>query len=294
MDMDLILQSAVSGMLVGGMYGLAALGLALVFGVMKILNIAHGELVMLGGYATVFLFTNQGMDPVVAIPLVFVIIAVVGLVLHLGLFRFVTRLDLEDRIKNSLLIAFGLTLILQALAVKFFTADDRGIVTSYSQSAWQLGALRLPFIRVLGVVVAIVAVLLLSWLLNRTTLGRAIRATSEDWALASLTGINIQRIYLITFGIAAGLAGVTGLMVSLGFSVSPSIGLAWTLKALVVVVLAGLGSIGGTVVAGLLLGLVEGVSSVWLGGAYREIVALGVFVIVLLVRPQGLFGRSGD
>jgi branched-chain amino acid transport system permease protein len=291
--MDLIIQSAVSGMLVGGMYGLAAIGLALVFGVLKVLNVAHGELVMLGGYATVFLFTGTGLDPGVAIPLVFVLIGAVGLVLHLGLFRFVPRLDIEDRIKNSLLIAFGLTLILQALAVRFFTADERGIVTSYSQTAWQIGSLRLPVIRVMGVVVAIAAVLLLNSLLSRTTLGRAVRATSEDWALASLTGINIQQIYLIAFSIAAGLAGITGLLVSLGFSVSPSIGLAWTLKALVVVVLAGLGSIGGTVVAGLLLGLAEGITSVWLGGAYREIVALGVFVIVLLVRPQGLFGRRG-
>jgi branched-chain amino acid transport system permease protein len=257
-----------------------------------VLNVAHGELVMLGGYATFFAFTYSGIDPLLTMVLVFLLLMVFGFGLHLAVFRFVVRLGIEERIKNSLLIAFGLTLILQALAVRAFTADERGLVTSYSQAAWRLGSVRLPVIRAAGLVLAIVAVTVLGLMLNRTRLGRAIRATAEDWSLASQSGINVSRIYLIAFGVAAGLAGITGTMITLGFSVSPSIGLAWTLKALVVVVLAGLGSIGGTVLAGVLLGLTEGLSSVWLGGEYREIVALVVFLLVLLVRPQGLFGRS--
>ena len=139
---------------------------------------------------------------------------------------------------------------------------------------------------------AILAVVVLQRVLTRTTIGRAIRATSEDGELATLTGIDVRRVYLLTFGVSAGLAGITGSLVSLGFSVSPSIGLGWTLKALIVVVLAGLGSMGGTVVAGMLLGLTEGLASVWLGGEYREIVALLVFLVVLAFRPQGLFGRG--
>ncbi len=290
--MELTLQSAVSGILVGGLYGLAALGLALVFGVLKVLNVAHGELVMLGGYVTFFAVTSWGLDPFVALPVAFVVLGAVGAGLHLGLFRFVVRFDVEHRIKNSLLIAFGLTLVIQALAIRAFTADERGVVATYSQAAWEVGPLRLPVIRVAGLAIAIVAVAVLGWLLSNTSLGRAVRATSENWALASLAGIDVGRVYLITFAIAAALAGITGTLVVLGFSVSPSIGLSWTLKALIVVVLAGLGSIRGTVLAGVLLGLVEGLGSVWIGGQYREITALVVFLTVLLVRPQGLFGGA--
>jgi len=291
--MQLTLQSAISGLLVGGMYGLAALGLALAFGVLKVLNVAHGELVMLGGYATFFAVTELGLDPFVALPFVFVILAIFGFVLHWIVFRHVVSFEIEHRIKNSLLIAFGLVLVLQAMAVRLFTADERAIVTDYSLKAWTIGPVRLPFVRVAGVIVAVLAVIVLERVLNKTNFGKAIRATSEDWPLATLTGIDVRKVYLVSFGIAAGLAGITGTLVSLGFSVSPSIGLAWTLKALIVVVLAGLGSMWGTVIAGMLLGLTEGLSSVWVGGAYREVVALVVFLVVLSFRPQGLFGRGG-
>jgi len=273
------------------MYGLIALGLALAFGVLKVLNVAHGELVMLGGYVTFFLVAVVGLDPFLSMPLVFVATFGVGVLLYLVLFRFVVRFDIDTRIKNSLLISFGLVLILQALAVTFFTADERAIITDYSTAALTFESIRVPFIRLAGLLVAVALSVGLQQLLDRTTFGHAIKATSEDWALASLAGIDIRRVYLVAFAISAGLAGVAGTLIALGFSVSPSIGLGWTLKALIVVVLAGLGSIRGLIVAGMLLGLAEGLASVWLGGAYREIVALGAFLLVLLVRPQGLFGR---
>jgi branched-chain amino acid transport system permease protein len=289
----LILQSAVSGLLVGGMYGLVALGLALAFGVLKVLNVAHGELVMLGGYAAFFLFSEVGLDPLISTPLVFGALFVFGIVLYQVLFRFVVRYDIETRIKNSLLVSFGLVLVIQAVAVFLFSGDDRTIVTGYSSDALVLGPVRIPWVRLGGFLIAVLAAFVLEWLLNRTTFGHAVRATSEDWALASLTGIDVRRIYMIAFAISAGLAGLAGSIVSLGYSVSPSIGLGWTLKALIVIVLAGLGSMRGIVLAGMLLGLIEGLASVWVGSAYRGVVALVVFLIVLSVRPQGLFGREG-
>jgi branched-chain amino acid transport system permease protein len=289
----LILQSAVSGLLVGGIYGLVALGLALAFGVLKVLNVAHGELVMLGGYAAFFLFSEAGVDPLIGTPFVFLALFVFGLLLYQVLFRFVVRYDIETRIKNSLLVSFGLVLVLQAVAVFFFSGDDRTIVTGYSSDALVLGPVRIPWVRLGGFVVAVLAAFALEWLLNRTRFGHAVRATSEDWALASLTGIDVRRVYMIAFAISAGLAGLAGSIVSLGYSVSPSIGLGWTLKALIVIVLAGLGSMRGIVLAGMLLGLIEGLASVWVGSAYRGVVALVVFLIVLSVRPQGLFGREG-
>ncbi|HLF42063.1 MAG TPA: branched-chain amino acid ABC transporter permease [Acidimicrobiia bacterium] len=289
---QLILQSAVSGLLVGGMYGLVALGLALAFGVLKVLNVAHGELLMLGGYATFFAFNSWGVDPFVAMPFVFILLFLFGVGLYQLLFRFVTRFDVETRIKNSLLISFGLVLVLQALAVRLFTADERTISTSYSSEAFTIGLIRVPIVRLAGLVVAVIAALILEWLLTRTRFGNAIRATAEDWTRAALTGIDERRIYMIAFAISAGLAALAGTLITLGYSVSPSIGLGWTLKALIVVVLAGLGSMRGIVVAGMFLGLTEGLASVWIGGEYREVVALIVFLIVLSFRPQGFFGRA--
>lgn len=289
---QLIAQSIVSGVLLGGVYGLVALGLALSFGVLRVLNVAHGELLMLGGYLAFFAFREWGLDPFVSLPLVFVVMFGFGVLLYLCLFRFVTRTETHTRIKNSLLVSFGLALVLQALAVRFFTADERTISTAYSSEAFTIWSIRVPMVRLAGLVVAIVAAFVLEWVLHRTRFGKALRATSEDWTRAALTGIDVRRIYQIAFAVSAALAAIAGSMVSLGYSVSPGIGLGWTLKALIVVVLAGLGSMRGIVVAGVALGLVESLSSVWIGGQYREVTALVLFLIVLSFRPLGFFGRA--
>jgi len=289
---QLILQSVVSGLLVGGMYGLVALGLALAFGVLKVLNVAHGELLMLGGYASFFAFTFWGIDPFLSMPLVFIAMFAFGVILYLTLFRYVTRTEIHTRIKNSLLISFGLVLVLQSMAVRFFTADERTISTAYSSDALTIGLVRVPVVRLAGLAVAVMAAVFLEWLLSSTRFGRALRATSEDWTRAALTGVDVRRIYLVAFAISAALAAVAGSLISLGYSVSPNIGLGWTLKALIVVVLAGLGSMRGIIVAGLFLGLMESLAAVWLGGQYREVAALVLFLVVLSFRPHGFFGRA--
>ncbi len=291
---DAVLQSLVSGALIGALYGLAALGLSLVFGVLKILNVAHGELLMLGGYASFWIFKLLALDPFLSLVLVIPLMLVFGLVLHLGLFSRVTKMGEENRIKNSLLIGFGLTLIFQTLAIQLFTADDRSIALGYSTNALEIAGIRLPIVRLSGLIIGAVAVILLQLFLRRTYWGKAIRATAEDWQTASLTGINIGRIYLVTFSLGAALAGLAGMLVAVGFSVSPSIGLNWTLKALIVVVLAGLGSMPGTFLAGILLGVAEAISAQIFGGQYRELIGLIAFFIVLSLRPQGLFGESHD
>lgn len=289
---QLILQSVVSGLLVGGIYGLVALGLALAFGVLKVLNVAHGELLMLGGYASFFAFTFWGIDPFLSMPLVFMAMFAFGVILYLTLFRYVTRTEIHTRIKNSLLISFGLVLVLQSTAVRFFTADERTISTAYSSDAFTIGLVRVPVVRLAGLAVAVIAALFLEWLLSSTRFGRALRATSEDWTRAALTGVDVRRVYLVAFAISAALAAVAGSLISIGYSVSPNIGLGWTLKALIVVVLAGLGSMRGIIIAGLFLGLMESLAAVWLGGQYREVAALVLFLVVLSFRPQGFFGRA--
>jgi branched-chain amino acid transport system permease protein len=288
---SLLIQQLLLGILIGGLYGLAAAGLSLVFGVLKVLNVAHGELIMLGGYGSFWLFALLGVDPFVSLALVLPVSLLLGLGLYWALFGFVVRADEETRVKNSLLIGFGLALALHALAIRLWTADERSIPTPYGGAVIGLGGLSIPVVRLVSLAVAFALIGGLHLLLTRWRWGQAIRATAEDWEAALLTGIDVRRAYLLAFAIGTGLAGAAGTLVSVGYSVSPSIGLEWTLKALIVVVLAGLGSMLGTFVGGLVLGVAEAASAAAFGGPYREVVGLIIFVVVLVVRPHGLFGR---
>ena len=289
--MSALAQQIVLGILIGGLYGLAAAGLSLVFGVLKVLNVAHGELIMLGGYAAFWAVALLGMDPFGSLVLVVPLSLLAGVFLYGALFGFVVRANEETREKNSLLIGFGLALVLHALAVRLWTADERSIVTPYGGAVITVAGLSVPVVRLLSLVIAFAVIGGLQLLLTHWRWGKAIRATAEDWQAALLTGIDVRRAYLLAFAIGTGLAGAAGSLVSVGYSVSPSIGLEWTLKALIVVVLAGLGSVIGTFVAGIFLGVAEALSAAVFGGLYREVVGLVIFVVVLVVRPRGLFGR---
>jgi branched-chain amino acid transport system permease protein len=284
-------QQIILGVLIGGLYGLAAAGLSVVFGVLKVLNVAHGELIMLGGYGAFWTVALLGMDPFGSLVLVVPLSLLAGVCLYGALFGFVVRANEETREKNSLLIGFGLALVLHALAVRLWTADERSIITLYGGAVITVAGLSIPVVRLLSLVLAFAVIGGLQLLLTHWRWGKAIRATAEDWQAALLTGIDVRRAYLLAFAIGTGLAGIAGVLVSVGYSISPSIGLEWTLKALIVVVLAGLGSMIGTFIGGILLGVAEALSAAAFGGPYREVVGLVIFVIVLCVRPRGLFGR---
>ena len=290
MTADLIAQQIAFGLFVGGNYGLAAVGLSLVFGVLRVLNVAHGELLMLGGYASYWAYSLLHVDPFVSVLISGPLLALLGLGLNQGLFSFVEKLEEENKIRTSLLISFGLTLVIQNLAQLLWTADDRSVNTSYGGGFTVLGVV-LPYSRLGTLTMALLVILALHQLLQRTYFGKAVRATAEDWQAAALAGIDVQRTYLLTFALGAGLAGVAGALVSVGYSISPSIGTAWMLKALVVVVLAGMGSIFGAFAAGLFLGVAEALSVFVVGASYREVVGLVLFLLVLVLRPRGLFGR---
>jgi branched-chain amino acid transport system permease protein len=286
-----LVQNIIFGLFVGSNYGVAAAGLSLIFGVLRVLNVAHGELLMLGGYLSYWLFALAGVDPFVSVVLSGPTLLLLGLALHRGLFVFVERLEEEARIKNSLLVSFGLGLVLQNLVQWAFTADERSVNTAYAGGSLIVAGLVFPYTRLLSLALGCLAIVVLDQILRRTYLGKAIRATAEDWRAAALAGIDIRRTYLITFAIGAALAGVAGSLVSIGSSIAPTLGAAWTLKALVVIVLAGMGSIFGAFAAGLLLGAAEALSNYAFGATYREVVGLVLFLLVLLVRPQGLFRR---
>jgi branched-chain amino acid transport system permease protein len=292
MSLQTFAQTLVFGLFVGGIYGIAAMGLALVFGVMKMLNIAHGELVMLGGYVSFWAFTALGMDPFVSLAIVIPVLFALGLALDRTVYRHIVRLLGEEKIKNSLLVSFGLTLVLQNLAQYLFTGDERSIQVAYAGQGFSLLGVSMPYTRLATLFIALFVTLALNYFLHHTYPGKAILATAEDFEAAELTGININRVYMMTFALGASLASIAGTFVTLTYGLSPSIGLLWTLKALIVIVLAGTGSILGAFPAGLLLGVVEGLSGAFIDPTYREVVGLVIFLLVLILRPQGLFARN--
>lgn len=286
------LQNGVFGLLVGALYGLGAVGLSLVFGVLTMLNVAHGELIMLGGYVSVWLFTFWRVDPFVSVLAAGPALFVLGALLFWGLFRHLIHFTIDHKIKNSILIGFGLALVVQTLAILAWEADERAVTPAYAGQVWALGGVVVPLARLGALGLAFLVLGGVHLFLTRTRAGTAIRATAEDDIGAALVGIPITRVSLVAFAVGSGLAGIAGALVSVSDAISPAIGLHWTLKALIVIVLGGMGNIFGTFVAGLFLGVVESMSGFLFGNVYREVVGLAFFLLVLSLRPQGLFARS--
>ena len=291
--LEAVTQNLVFGILLGALYGLAAVGIAMVFGVIKFLNVSHGELIMFGGYATFWLFSLFDIDPFLSLPLTILFLVVIGVILYQLLFIRMIKLPTEEKIKNTMLIGFGLTLIMQNIALSLWTANDRGVTPSYAGEAFTMLGVRFPYVRVAGLVISLVCLFALQQFLRKTYIGKAIRATAEDWEAASLMGINIQRVYLLSFLMGTALAGVAGALVLVSYSISPSIGLHWTLKSLIVMVLGGVGNFVGTFFGGVLLGATESATAFFISGNYREVVGLILFLLILTFRPHGLFGVKG-
>ena len=291
MSIELISQTFVNGINVGALYGLAAVGLSLTFGVMKILNIAHGEFLMVGGYFAFWLFSLMNLDPLVSIPLIAVALFIIGAICYKLLFAGVARFHEETKVKNSLLVGFGLFLIFPQIARGLWTGDERAITPSYSGGAFPLFDVRVGTVPFIGLLVAVIVILALHLFLTKTYFGKSVRGTSQNWKAAKLMGINVDRTYLITFSIGAALAGLAGVLVGLTQAVTPDVGMEWTLKALIVVVLAGIGSVGGAFFARLILGVVEAVGAIFMG-PYSVALGLVIFLLILMLRPHGLFGKG--
>lgn len=289
MTSEILGQVFVFGIFIGALYGLAAIGFSFVFGVMKVLNIAHGSLLMLGAYGSFWLFSLCHIDPYLSIPVVAIGVFLIGLAMYRGLLASLIKLPETLKINTSLLVAFGAILILDNLAIMLFTADERSITPSYSGSGIEVLGIVLPFTRLAALGLTIFVIVALQQFLRKTYFGKSIRAVTQNWESASLVGINVQRTYLVSFGLSAILASIAGALVGIGWAISPGMGLEWTLKAMIVVCLAGMGSMGGTLVAGLILGVVESLSALFIG-PYMEAVGLIMLLLVISLRPQGLFG----
>jgi len=283
----MLLQGVVSGLLAGGLYAMVALGMALIFGVMRVINVAHGTLLMLGGYTTFWLFSLYGMNPFLSLLISFPLLFVVGVILQrLFVYRVVDAPEL-----SSLLLTFGISIFIANIAMVAWTADYRSV--EFLTGSFLLGPIALSKPRLISFCFALSITYLAFLFLNKSKIGKAIRATSQHRELAQVCGINVRRIDLITFGLAAGLAGTGGSLVSVMFSVFPEMGQIYVFKSFLVIVLGGAGNYPGAFFGGLILGLVEGLASLYLSAQLSEVIAYILLVLILLVRPTGLLrGRS--
>jgi branched-chain amino acid transport system permease protein len=286
---DLLVQSLLNGLLLGGIYAVAALGLSLVFGIMDIVNLAHGHMLMVGAYVAIVLFTALGLTPIVGMVVAFVVLFVLGMALQ----RFVLEPVVGEGMEQPIIVLFGLALMLQSIGRIVVGSDAQATDIGIPGDAIAIGAATLSFPRVVTFVLSIVLILGTWAFLKYTTTGLAIRATAQNSSAAQYMGIDTDNIYVLTLGIGTGLAGAAGALLSMLFPITPFVGWSYLLKAFAVVVLGGVGSIAGTLVGGLILGVSENVGVLYLGGGFRDIISFSIFVLVLLVRPHGLFGSSG-
>jgi branched-chain amino acid transport system permease protein len=264
-------------------------GFGLVWGVLNIVNLAHGALVIIGAYVTWQLFTAFGLDPFLTLPINAVALFVFGYALQRGVINRIIRAPLLF----TFLLTFGVNLIAVNVLLLIFKSDFRSVTPSYSGQGLELGSIVIPYIRLASLGIALLLAAALAFVLNRMRTGLAIQAVAADREAAQLVGIDLRHIYAVTFGLGAACAGVAGGLIGMIQAITPTAGEPYTLQAFVVVILGGLGRVSATVVGGLAFGLIEafGQSIPGSGSVFANAIAFGVLVLVLVTRPQGLLGR---
>jgi branched-chain amino acid transport system permease protein len=287
LDLQIFFQTIVNGLFTGGIYALVAIGLTLIYGVMLILNFAHGEFLMLGMYIAYYAFTLGGIDPYLAVPIAALLIFGLGALIQSGLVQRV----LSAHPLNQIILLLGVSTLIIGLVQFFFSAEAKSIHVSYETSVIPLMGLRFSIPRLIAFLSAMVIALGLYLFLRVTRLGKAIRAVSQSRDAATLMGINVKFIYLLTFGIGAAVTAVGGALLTPNYKMIPTIGQQFGVIAFVVVVLGTMGNFLGAFFGGLIIGVVEAFAGYLLGGDVKIIASMLVFILILLFRPAGLFGR---
>jgi branched-chain amino acid transport system permease protein len=291
--MESIIPTIVSGIMIGAVYALIAYGISLLMGIMKFLNIAHGSFLVLGGYISFWLFHLWGLDPYLSIPLIIIIMFVLGLAFYrLTLSPLVKLPDLGKRLDNSLLVTFGMIYVLDNIMTVAWSSNIRSITTVYTGETVSAFGLNFSISGLSGLALAILSAVALYFIFSRTYFGKHVRAATQDADASSLCGVNVGRTYLISCGIGIALAGVAGVVVLSSYSISATSGMTWLTMAIVTMVLAGEGRLNTSLPAGVILGVIQAISIFAFGAPYRQAVALVLFIIVLMVRPQGLFSKG--
>jgi len=288
--MDFITELAspiIIGLLLGGLYVVIALGLSLVFGVMKVINVSHGALVILGSYAAFFILTQLGIDPILGLVILIPIFFILGILIEKYLLNRAVKMSADA----ALIIAFGIALIIQNAIQIIWTPYSRSLLTEYSMNRIQIGEIYIPVVYILDFVAALVVMLVIRQFLLRTYLGQAITAASQDRKTAELMGINPTRVYQIAFGLSMALAVIAGVFFGITFPFDPTSGNALLIIAFGVIILGGLGSMVGTFIGGMIFGLSQTLGGHFFGPTGQLLVPFIMVLVVLTIRPQGLFGR---
>jgi branched-chain amino acid transport system permease protein len=292
LEFGILFPSVLNGLTTGAVYALIALGLTLIYGVLHIINFAHGALLMVALYAVYLLKARFGLDPYLALPLVVPGMFALGYALQRGVINRASH----GKDENILLVTLGLSIVLENLALMFFKSDTRSIETAYTLTTVQVPApfgagpafIALP--KLVAFAGALVASAVLLWIVSRTDLGRAIRAVAKEKQGARLVGIDVDHVYAMSFGIGLACLGAAACFLLPAYYVNPQVGSGFVLVAFTIVVLGGMGSFAGALIGGLLIGVVESLGGLFLGESLGQIGIFAIFIGVLLFRPQGLFG----
>jgi branched-chain amino acid transport system permease protein len=284
MELRVLLQAIVSGLLAGGVYALIGVGLNLIFGVMKIINFAHGSLLMLGMYSTYWLFTFFKIDPYLSLAITVPLLFLIGVIIQ----KLLINPIIEYPENNQLVLTLGLMLFLENLALFLWGPDFRTVKVSYVGTVFSLFTVRVNLLRFIAFAGGLLLALLLYIFLKKTDMGKAIRASSEEREGAFVVGISVKRVHLISFGIGTACVGAAGTLITPFFYLSPHVGHIFLLTAFMVVVMGGMGSFVGAIIGGFIIGLTESLGAVMLPGSVGQIIPFSLFVIILLFKPTGL------
>ena len=287
MLLDTYLNQIVSGVLTGLVYGLSALGLSVIFGVCKIVNFAHGEMMVIGMYAALLLFRWLGLDPLISIPLVGAILFGLGYALQAGVIN--RLIDVPDYMQFLLLASVAIIIVSACLMV--FGPDAQNVPLSYAYDSYEIGPLLVDKVRVLAGGAAIGVALLLGAFFRWTRTGKAIRACADNLTGARVIGLDVMRLFALSFGLGAACIGAAGCILLMLVDVHPYLASEYTLLAFVVVIVGGLGSLAGALLAGVLIGVSEALAGLLIDPSLKSMVSFGLLILVLLFRPQGLLGK---
>ena len=288
MTFEILLQTLASGVLIGLIYALVAIGLTMIFGVMDIVNFAHGEFLMLGMYASFWLFSLYALDPMFTLPLTVLMLFGVGVLIY----KTVIRRIIDAPMLSQIFATFGLMFLLRGIAQFLWKPDFRSIENSMVSGAVDVLGIQLGLPQLVAGIGAVVVTGTIYWFLHRTKLGAALEATAADKEAARLMGIDSHKMFALAWGIGAACAGAAGALLSTFFPIFPEVGATFILIAFVVVNLGGFGSVAGAFIAGILIGVIEVMGGLLLGPQYKLAVVLVLFLAVLMFRPQGLMGKA--
>ncbi len=291
-----IIEDMINGILMGSIYGLTAMGLTIIFGVLKVINFAHGSLLMVGMYATYWAISLTGVHPYLALVIVIPVMFVFGYYLQAIVIKpiFIAEKNVREPI-TVIIVTTGIWYILDNLALLVFGPQYRSISNNPLQGKMlELGGMLISQPKFFGFITAIITAATIHWFMQKTVMGRAIRATSMDREAASLMGINQYRIYNVAFGIGTATTGIAAVTLLPFYNVFPTVGVLFDIKGFIIVVLGGLGSISGALLGGIIVGLIESVGPQFMTATWTEAIVYGLFLLVLFVKPSGLFGQKHD